>query len=67
MHIIETSKGGIYMYKKNFYVGLGVGMAAFGLVSMVVRPRRRRNKCAVSKALMSLSELADSINDNMPW
>lgn len=54
------------MNKKNFYVGMGLGFAACGLVSMLRRPGRRR-KCAVSKALLSLSELADSINDNMPW
>jgi len=54
------------MYKKNFYVGMGLGFAACGLISMIRRPRRR-TKCAVSKALMSLSELADSISDNMPW
>jgi len=55
------------MNKKNFYVGLGMGMAACGVISLVTRPRKRRMKSAVARALMSMSELADSVSHNMPW
>lgn len=55
------------MYKKNFYVGLGVGMAAYGLICMICKPRRHRAKSSVGKALLQMSELADSVCSNMPW
>ena len=55
------------MNRKNFYAGLGVGVAVCTLGTLVMRPKKRRTRCAVSKALMSMSELADSINNNMPW
>ena len=55
------------MNKKNFYVGLGMGMAAFAMVSAIFRPRKHRAKSAVAKALMNMSELADSVCCNMPW
>jgi len=55
------------MNKKNFYVGLGMGIAACGLVSMIFKPRKRHARSAVAKALMQMSEIADSVCDNMPW
>ena len=55
------------MYKKNFYVGMGMGMAVYGLISMMFKPRKRRAKSAVGKALLQMSEIADSVCDNIPW
>ena len=55
------------MNKKNFYVGMGVGMAVCGAAAMAMKPKKRRIKSAVGKTLLNISELADSICDSMGW
>ena len=56
------------MNKKNFYVGMGMGIVACGCTVLAFRPRKKHNmKSAVGKALRSMSEVADSISDTMGW
>ena len=55
------------MDKKNFYVGMGVGVAACGVAAMMMKPKKRRIKSAVGKTLLNISELADSVCDSMGW
>ncbi len=51
--------------KKNLYVGMGMGMAVAGCAAMLMRPRKRRLKKTVGKALLSMSDLVDSISDSL--
>ena len=56
------------MNKKNFYVGMGMGIAAVSAAAMVMRPRKKRcMKSAVGKALHTMGEMADSVCDTMGW
>ena len=53
--------------KKNLYVGIGMGVAACGCAALIMKPRKRRIKSAVGKALLSMSELADSVSGSIRW
>ncbi len=53
--------------KKNLYVGIGVGVAACAGAALIMKPKKRRIKSAVGKALLSMSELADSVSDSIRW
>ena len=55
------------MKNKNFYVGMSMGIMAAGAVAAVVRPKKRRMKSAMGKALKTMGEVADSISDSMGW
>ena len=55
------------MMKKNFYVGMGMGVLAAGTLAMVMRPKKRCMKSAVGKALKTMGDMADSISDAMRW
>jgi len=55
------------MDKKNFYVGMGMGIAVCSCAALAMRPKKRRIKSAVGKTLLTISELADSVCDNMGW
>ena len=56
------------MNKKNFYVGMGMGIMAVSAAAMVMRPRKKRcMKSAVGKALHTMGEMADSVCDSMGW
>ena len=57
-------KGGTSMDRKDLYMGLGLGFAACGLGTALLRPRKsRRIKSSVGKTLRTMSELADSVCD----
>ncbi|MBR1456246.1 MAG: hypothetical protein IJ594_03685 [Oscillospiraceae bacterium] len=52
------------MDRKDLYMGLGLGFAACGLGTALLRPRKsRRIKSSVGKTLRTMSELADSVCD----
>ena len=55
------------MNKKNFYVGMGMGIMAAGTVAMIMRPKKHNMKSSMGKALKTMSEVADSISDAMGW
>lgn len=56
------------MNKKNFYVGMGMGIAACGCAALIMKPKKKRcMKSAMGKALRNMSEVADSISDAMGW
>lgn len=56
------------MNKKNFYVGVGMGLLACGCAAMAMKPKKKRcMKSAVGKALKTMGEVADSISDAMGW
>ena len=56
------------MNKRNFYVGMSMGIIACVCAALAMRPRRKRcMKSAVGKALKTMGEVADSISDTMGW
>ena len=56
------------MNRKNFYVGMGMGVVACGCAVLAFRPRKKRAiTSAVGRALMTMSEVADSISETMGW
>lgn len=55
------------MNKKNFCVGMGMGLM-FGLgAGMMMRPKKHCTKSVLGRTLKTLSEVADSISENMGW
>ena len=68
LHIITVQKLEVLILnKKNFCVGMGMGLM-FGLgAGMMMRPKKRCMKSVLGRTLKTLSEVADSISDNMGW
>ena len=73
MHIIIAQykfalrKDGREMNKKNFYVGMGMGLIVGGCAAYAMRPKKRCVKSVVGKTLKTMGEVADSISDAMGW
>lgn len=55
------------MNKRNFYVGMGMGLMVGCGVAMLTRPKKRGMGCVLGKTLRTMSEVADSISDAMGW
>ena len=55
------------MNKKNFLIGMGMGLTVGGVLAMVMRPKKRCMKSAVGKTLRTMGEVADSISDSLGW
>ncbi len=55
------------MNKKNFYVGMGMGLIVGGCAAYAMRPKKRCVKSVVGKTLKTMGEVADSISDAMGW
>ena len=56
------------MNKKNFYVGMGMGLLVGGISAMAMRPKKQRcMKSMVGRTLRSMGEVADSVSDIMGW
>lgn len=52
------------MNKKNFCIGMGIGMILCGCAAIVMKPKKKcRMKTAVGKALKAMGEVVDSISD----
>ena len=55
------------MNKKNFLIGMGIGLAVGGCTTAMLRPKKPTVKSALGKTLKTMSEVADSISDAMGW
>ena len=55
------------MNKKNFLIGMGMGLTVGGVIAMATRPKKRCMKSAVGKTLKTMGEVADSISDSLGW
>lgn len=55
------------MNKRNFYVGMGMGLIAGCIASMAMKPKKRCVKSMVGKTLKTMGEVADSISEAMGW
>ena len=69
MHIIGLKKPMEVqsMNKKNFLIGMGMGLTVGGVIAMVTRPKKRCMKSAVGKTLKTMGEVADSISESLGW
>lgn len=55
------------MNKKNFYVGMGMGLLVGTCAAFAVHPKKRCVKSVLGKTLKTMGEVADSISDVMGW
>ena len=55
------------MNKKNFLIGMGMGLTVGGVIAMATRPKKRCMKSAVGKTLKAMGEVADSISESLGW
>ena len=55
------------MSKRNFYVGMGVGLLVGSFALIAMRPKKPTMKSAVGRTLKTMGETADSICDAMGW
>ena len=53
--------------KKNFLVGMGMGVVVGSCAALAMRPKKSSGKNAVSKTLRAMGDIADSVSDNMHW
>ena len=52
------------MKNNDLYLGIGLGMAAGVLSSLLMRPKRKNMKSAVARII---GDVADSVSKNMGW
>lgn len=55
------------MNKKNFCVGMGLGLFVGGLAMMAMRPKKRCMKSVVGRTLKTMGEIVDSACEAMGW
>ena len=55
------------MNKRNFCVGMGMGLAVGGALALMTRPKKRALPAAVSRTLKTLGEVADAVDDLLGW
>ena len=55
------------MNRKNFLIGMGMGLAVGCGGAIIMRPKRKCMKSAVGKTLKAMGDIADSISDSMGW
>jgi len=54
------------MNKKNFYIGMGMGLLVGGVSAMAMRPKKQRCvKSMVGRTLRTMGDVADSVSDIM--
>lgn len=55
------------MNKRNFCVGMGMGLIVGCIAFMTMKPKKRCVKSMVGKTLKTMGEVADSISEAMGW
>ena len=55
------------MNKRNFYVGMGMGLVVGGCAVYAMRPRRNDTKSVLGRAVRTMGEIADSVSELMGW
>lgn len=62
-----TDKGGKFMNKRNFYVGMGMGLVVGGCAVYALRPKNSGVKSVVGRTLKTMGEVADSVSELLGW
>ena len=52
------------MDKKQFMVGMGMGLAVGGAAALVMKPKKSKMKSAVGKTLKTMGEVAETISSS---
>ena len=55
------------MNRRNFYLGMGMGIVAGTAVTCIMKPKKRCAKSNMGKALRAMSDVAESISCVMGW
>ena len=55
------------MNKRNFFVGMGMGLMVGGAAVYAMRPKQSGVKTMVGKTLKTMGEVADSVSEIMGW
>ena len=55
------------MNKRNFYVGMGMGLIVGGAAAVAMRSRKSCPKSVLGRTLKTIGEVCDSISDIMGW
>jgi len=68
-HTITTQlqSGGKDMNKRNFYVGMGMGLVVGSAAMFAMRPKKSGVKTVMGKTLKTMGEVADSVSELMGW
>ena len=55
------------MNKRNFYVGMGMGLIVGSAAMIAMRRKKHPMKSAVGRTLKAVGDIADSVCDSMGW
>ena len=55
------------MNKKNFIVGMGLGLIVGSSAAMAMHARRRCPRSVLGRTLKTVGEVAESVSDMMGW
>ena len=55
------------MNKRNFYVGMGMGLMLGSAAVFAMRPKKNGIKTVVGRTLKTMGEVADSVSELLGW
>ena len=55
------------MNKRNFYIGMGMGLMVGGCAALAMRPKKSGVKTVVGRAVKTMGEVADAVSELMGW
>lgn len=55
------------MNKRNFYVGMGMGLVVGSAAMFAMRPKKSGVKTVVAQTLKTMGEVADSVSELLGW
>ena len=55
------------MNKRNFAVGMGMGLVAGGCAVYAMRPRKSGVRTVVGRTLKTMGEVADAVSELLGW
>ena len=55
------------MNKRNFYVGMGMGLVVGGCAMYAIRPKQSGVRTVVGRTLKTMGEVADSVSELLGW
>ena len=55
------------MNKRNFYVGMGMGLMLGSAAVFAMRPKKNGVKTVVGRTLKTMGEVADSVSELLVW